>query len=461
MKFSDPFLFLSISINILIFTSCCICKDANTFQPPNQSNCITNSKQIDDRYTLLLNSDSIIGLDKKELGHFIRIKLAKLYQKDTVTDRVMRICDCGNLVLMDKDSDIIPSDRVATARTRLEQSGDDAIQGIDYDYVLGLGFPYPEIEYKYKSIYDNNSTKPNSRKFPVKVAIIDSGMDYQHDDLVSNISVNERGAPIPESKQELCIKYNKYGVNILKPDSDNDDAAQDNLGHGTHVAGIVVGKDSYAVSNNRLNRDIGLLNIKVFDRDSSSLFSAICGIHYAIRMKAEIMNLSWGFYTPDKPVLLENAIKKAKENKIFIVAAAGNDSIDIDRCEFWPASFSTYYDNVIAVGAAEKNDKERYFFASDYSNYGIKTVNLTALGTGIRSTIPVKNKYGLLDGTSMASPAVSRYIAWLLLEKKGRDYYDVLRILDGLNTTNAPEVKGAEEKVEKSILVPLIPSNNN
>ncbi len=116
---------------------------------------------------------------------------------------------------------------------------------------------------------------------------------------------------------------------------------------------------------------------------------------YAIEQGADVINLSLGQYEYDP--YMESAIKKAEAKNILVVGAAGNDG---KGKVLFPGSMS----QVVAVGSVGTLGR-----ASTFSNYG-KGLNIMAPGEGVYSTI-VGNKYGYLDGTSMATPVVSGVLA--------------------------------------------------
>lgn len=446
---------LSLSLLTIYFK----CTPKLPIKVTSQSDCpMSNAREDDKNYILKLNRDSLENSQfKLNRQNFIRIKLAKLLEVDTITDLLKASCSCSDLVLMGTDnSGITPSDRVATARTKLGTSGDDGtILGIDTNFIFELDL-LEQIEpnldkYADKKVYDDSEMI--IREHPVRIAILDSGIDASHEDLVKNIYVNadeefiEKQEKIKDNDRN-CVKNDRVGANFIQPGGN----VRDSLGHGTHVAGIILGKNKGARQNILLDTSIGLLVAKIFDKDTASLFSAICGMNYAIEMKADIINLSWGYYNPVKSTIFEDVIKLTKEKKIMVVTAAGNDNADIDQCLHWPASFSQTYENVITVAAALKTHENRVGFSKDYSNYGRKSIHLAAIGTNVLSTIPVGNAYKELSGTSMAAPLVSRYIAWLKLKGKGQS-----SIIDSFKNLNGLEVQGSQGKMRSNKTISDIP----
>lgn len=205
----------------------------------------------------------------------------------------------------------------------------------------------------------------------VKVAILDTGIDVTHPDLIPNI---------------------KDGINFTSNDYRD---YVDRQGHGTHVAGIIAGCDN----------NIGIVGVapqaelyiaKILGDDGSGSIEAIIqGIAYAVHNKVDIISMSLGCEQDPGP-RLHQAIKYAHDHGIIIVGATGNEAHHCD----WPA----VYDEVISVGAVSKNKK-----VASFSNYGSQ-VDVVAPGVDILSTYPLQS-YATLSGTSMATPIVSGVIA--------------------------------------------------
>lgn len=208
----------------------------------------------------------------------------------------------------------------------------------------------------------------------VTVAVIDSGINYNHEDLKNVIA--DGG-------------YNFY--------DDNTDVYDDN-GHGTEVSGVIAASANNGVGIAGLdsNMPIKILPLKTADSNGDTLLSdLITAVDYAITKKADVINLSMGSNTYSS---IENdEIQKAISSGIVVVAAAGNDG---DSAYNYPAS----YDNVISVGATDSNDNLAYF-----SNYNNK-VSLTAPGEEILTT-NISGGYDYCSGTSFSSPIVASMAA--------------------------------------------------
>lgn len=204
-------------------------------------------------------------------------------------------------------------------------------------------------------------------KSSVIIAIIDTGIDYTHEDLAGKV-----------------IK----GYDFVNEDFD----PKDDNGHGTHVAGI-----AGAIANN--GRGIAgvcpgcsLLAVKVVTADGAGANSWIAnGIANAVNLGARVINLSLGGLERSQTILL--AVQQAYQQGVVIVAASGNDGSGVT---LYPAGFS----EVIAVGATNQ-----YGSRASFSSYG-SHLELAAPGQAIYSTLP-GNAYEAWNGTSMACPHVA------------------------------------------------------
>ena len=235
----------------------------------------------------------------------------------------------------------------------------------------------------------------------VAIAIIDTGIRLDHEDLIDNLWRNP--GEIPDN--DVDDDNNGYvddvfGVNTVKPSLPPDDDA----GHGTHVAGIVgaVGDNERGVVGVAWAAE--LMAIKFMNASGrGSLDDAVEAIDYAVDNGAKVINASWG--APVESPSLELAMSRANSNGVFIVAAAGNENANIDRVFHHPAS--TDLPNVITVASATQSGH-----LSPFSNYGIGKTDLIAPGSDILSTwADSADAYSLSSGTSMAAPYVSGILA--------------------------------------------------
>ncbi len=245
----------------------------------------------------------------------------------------------------------------------------------------------------------------------IKVAIIDTGIDFYHLDLKDNIWMNPEESGVDEEGRDRSSNGvdddgNGYiddyrGWHMLSHHNN----PQDGHGHGTHVAGTIgaVGNNSLGVVG--VNWEVSLIPIKAFsDYGSTTAAALIEAIEYATAVGAHLTNNSWGGANFSQA--LYDAILEAKQAGVFFIASAGNHGGDNDLNPYYPASYDL--DNIISVAATDHRDRPATF-----SGYGLESVDISAPGVDIYSTLPY-NQYGNKSGTSMAAPHVSGAVALLL-----------------------------------------------
>jgi subtilisin family serine protease len=233
----------------------------------------------------------------------------------------------------------------------------------------------------------------------VVVAVIDTGVDTAHPDLAPNIWVNAG---------EDCAGCRTNGVdddgNGYVDDwrgwdfANGDNNPTDDNGHGTHVAGTVAATGNNGLGVAGVTWSSRIMPLKFLGADGSGTTDdAISAILYARAKGVPILNNSWGGGEASQALL--DAIQQADASGELFVAAAGNDFTNTDVEPFYPASYDV--PNLLVVGASDQFDRKAWF-----SNYGTRTVDLSAPGTNIYSTWPGAS-YRFADGTSMATPQVS------------------------------------------------------
>ncbi|OQW92585.1 MAG: hypothetical protein BWK78_01250 [Thiotrichaceae bacterium IS1] len=231
----------------------------------------------------------------------------------------------------------------------------------------------------------------------VTIAVIDTGVDYTHSDLLANMWKNTKevaGNGIDDDGNGYVDDV--YGYDFANKDGDPMD---DNL-HGTHCAGTIAGVGNNSKGVAGVNWKAKIMALKFLGGNGGGdVANAILAIQYAVKMGAKISSNSWGCVGCNSQALYD-AIKAADAQGHLFIAAAGNDALDNDGSRVsYPSSYDL--ENIIAVAATDHLDNLAYF-----SNYGKTAVDLGAPGVDIYSTAPGKT-YQTLSGTSMATPHVS------------------------------------------------------
>jgi subtilisin family serine protease len=263
----------------------------------------------------------------------------------------------------------------------------------------------------------------------IVVAIIDTGIDADHEDIRERVFRNAQ--EIPDNR--IDDDHNGFIDDFIGWNSQEQSGlTADPYGHGTHVAGIVGAEPGNGVGVHGLNWNVRLLPVRfIGSNGGGSTESAVRAIDYAVSQGARIINASWG--GSKESLILKAAIEQLEKRNVLFVAAAGNESRDNDLEPTYPASFDL--PNIISVGSIGFHGK-----VSDFSNWGLVSVDILAPGESILSTI-MGQKYGFMQGTSMASPHVAGAAALLLASHPDWTYRQIkeelLRRCEPL-----PEAKG-------------------
>ncbi len=255
------------------------------------------------------------------------------------------------------------------------------------------------------------------------IAVIDGGIDINHQDLRNNVWVNKAeidGNGVDDDNNGYIDDI--FGWNF---------ASQSNKPypdlHGTHVAGIIGAEGDNGLGVAGVTWDTQLMSLDVFGRNGqASDADVIEAIYYAANNGADVINMSLGMteyysdiydfkrYNYETYSAYYKALSYAVKKGSTVIIAAGNEGADLDIHLSIPAAFSSLIDGVISVGAISNTGD-----ITDYTNYG-STVTIAAPGgsfetinSQILSTAP-RNQYKGLSGTSMASPIVAGGAALLL-----------------------------------------------
>lgn len=248
------------------------------------------------------------------------------------------------------------------------------------------------------------------------VAVVDSGIRLDHEDLKQNLWSNPGEIPsngLDDDGNGFVDDVN--GFNFIERKGD----PSDDNGHGTHVAGIIGARGNNGKGIAGVAWQAQLMALKFLNGEGrGTLADGIAALDYAGENGAKIINASWGGANYSKA--LESAIQRLQERGVIVVAAAGNDGEDIDSYPSYPAALDA--DNLISVASMQRSGSLSYF-----SNYGIRHVDLAAPGANITSCWNSEaDAYTTLSGTSMAAPMVSGVLALNAAQHPQEDYITLL-----------------------------------
>lgn len=249
----------------------------------------------------------------------------------------------------------------------------------------------------------------------VVVAVMDTGVDYTHEDLAANIWTNTaelNGQPGVDDDGDGIID-DIHGARWTDGSGapTSGDPMDDDY-HGTHVAGIIGAVGNNGVGIAGVNWSVRLMPLKFLDNNAhGTMADAVAAIDYATAKGARVINISWGM--PTYSQALKDAIDAAGAAGVLVVASAGNENTDVDINPHYPASYDSV--NIISVASTTSTDEK-----SSFSSWGRVSVDLAAPGSLILSPTP-GNAYALDSGTSFAAPHVTGAAALLLGRYPGLD----------------------------------------
>lgn len=266
----------------------------------------------------------------------------------------------------------------------------------------------------------------------IVMAIIDSGIDYDHDDLQSNIWNNPGETGDGKETDNIDNDGNGYVDDWRGWDfANSDNSPMDDLYpeyHGTHVAGIAGAEGNNSTGVTGVCWNSKLMPLKVIDY--TGYFTAanvISAIDYAVDAGAQVINCSLGLSSYSST--LYAAVEDAQEQGVLIVCSAGNSNTNINTTPHYPASFDL--DNIISVLATDDDDAK-----ATYSSYGSYAVDLGAPGgqDGTQSSDNIYStkqgdQYQYLAGTSMAVPLVTGSVGLILGQRSTINWWQAKTII--------------------------------
>ncbi len=242
-----------------------------------------------------------------------------------------------------------------------------------------------------------------------KVAVVDTGVDTDHPDLVPNLYKSKDKPNNNKDDDKNGYVDDTYGFNAIKGKG----SGEDDNGHGTHVSGIVAGRANDSLGVSGICWSAKVMPVKFMNaKGKGSTSDAIAAIQYAVKQGFKIVNCSFG--STSKSSALKDTIDYAQDHKVLMVVAAGNNSQNIDKKPEYPAAYGN--SNILTVAATTDTDT-----LASFSNFGSKAVDVAAPGDTILSTY-LGGGYKNLSGTSMASPYAAGLAAMLRKQESDATY---------------------------------------
>lgn len=259
---------------------------------------------------------------------------------------------------------------------------------------------HPQVEYWQQLIGLDAAKAIGMCRRDVVVGVIDSGIAYDHPALQPNIWTNLKEVPgngVDDDGNGYIDDV--HGYNFIDRNGD----PRDDLGHGTHVAGIIGAVPGHTRACG-VCQEISIAALRFMNKHGAgTIATAIEALNYAVQMGFQVSCNSWG--GPGFSLLLKRAIAQAHRANHLFVTAAGNRGLPVDFLPEFPAALALA--NIITVAATDEHDR-----LAQFSNYGALSVHLTAPGVNIHSTFPPQTSLSL-SGTSMATPIVAAVSAML------------------------------------------------
>ena len=288
-----------------------------------------------------------------------------------------------------------------------------------------------EVNWGVEAIEASSAWNKNNQGEDVVVAIIDSGFDSEHPELMGTLAVNENEEMNGLDDDGNGLVDDRYGYDFVSDSAE----MTDHTGHGTHIAGVIAAQHGVG-SIDGAAPNVKLLPLNFISKNGSgSVDGAISAIRYAAKRGAKVINASWGGEACSQS--LRDEIAALTKSNVLFVTAAGNSGNDISALPEYPAAF--VLSNQITVGASTFDNK-----TAGFSNYG-DLVDLVAPGAYVISTYPeefdlydeAQDGLTALNGTSMAAPFVAAAAALLWSHKPDASFVEIKQALVG-GVTDGP-----------------------
>lgn len=258
------------------------------------------------------------------------------------------------------------------------------------------------------------------------VAVVDTGVDYNHEELKDVMWTNPGEIP----NNGIDDDGNGYiddihGINTLIRDKNGNATVDmmDTHSHGTHVSGTIGAAQNNGKGIAGIASNVRIMGIRTVPNNGDERDVDVAeAFIYAAKNGAKIINCSFGKYKNEGQNLIPDTLKYIADNYgVLVIAAAGNETTNLDTNPSYPASFDS--ENLLVIASTTSTGSMSYF-----SNYGRVGVDVAAPGSNIYSTVP-NNKYESMSGTSMATPTTVGVAAEVLSHYPNLTYKQLKQVL--------------------------------
>jgi subtilisin family serine protease len=344
---------------------------ARIVSAPEASRHSVRAAEISQAKTRLLNQD-LRGRRYSSVKHLDQVGVTRIRVKREDKDAIL--------------NDLVRQGYVVEPNRSIHIQSFDTVQSHNwgFQYSNAPGVKYPDVHQA------ENTVMPFRRK--ITVAVIDSGLDYNHPDIAPYVWSNSGEV----TGNGIDDDHNGYVDDTRGYDFvGHDNNPMDQNGHGTHVAGLIIHSAQWGeVSPVRVE----IMPLRFLDSSGDgSIGDAIAAIDYAVSKGVKLMNLSWG--GSGYSDTLQHVMDDTYNQGVLYVVAAGNENSDNDITMTYPGSFNLLHEITVAATT-------RFNDIWSYSNFGATSVGIGAPGEQIYSTY-LNGGYAYMDGTSQAAPYVT------------------------------------------------------
>ncbi len=315
----------------------------------------------------------------------------------------------------------------------------------DPGYAQQWHFGPAKVRETWQYLIDNGIHPGGTRG--VVVAVVDSGVDYTHGDLVGNMWVN--GGEIAGNgfdDDDNGFVDDVHGCSVAYDSGEHSGDPLDVHGHGTHVAGIVAATAYNQIGGVGVAFNVQMMAIRVAQSSGTLTYDDIAeGIMYAVDNGADVINMSFGGF--HKSQIIEDALSIAFSQSVLVAAAGNGNGVTgyaADSYPFYPAA----YPWVLGVMASDQSGKLAKFTNYDNNPLSNFEYEVAAPGVDIYSTLP-GNQYAAWDGTSMAAPIVAGSAALIRSVYPDRYTYSSRFIMGQISSTTSGEKGGTPNTVDE------------